>query len=486
MCSKRENRNRSAYRQRNRRGVSPIIATILLVAITVVIASVLYVLVSGYLHSSESAPQSVYLSSPVYSGSGTPADPYQVVFTSVTTSPGVSTADFGVKLVDGAGTQIPIAMLLTDVSGNTVATWSDSSVAWSTAVAVPSGASLTLVSGSVRLQGSGDNVDIYGLGSHSVSGGYSDLAMPTHLGMTAVPSVIATGTIYVNQTLPAGYSYATPEYVTINNGTAEKLPLVLTGEASAVWIQVANQTRQVGICVSGTCTSTVVFSNAHVSNTSASANTNTINNTIGWKQPITSQVWVVYTWQNYSVDTFTASGLSAGGLPNTVGNITWTNFDNPTCIPTSSCIKHSEANVSFGPNEVAVIGVPVGYAKTNLSISPLEINSTQTCTNQGCNYTQYNFIEWSGVVPGQSTLTLTSGHTIQFGTASAGVVAFGLVWIHTSVTSETTLGTFFADGNQFVQTAFVQFWYLWLLLIVGLLVYVGARGTGSRGRRRRH
>ncbi len=42
--------------RRSNKGVSPIIATILLVAITVVIAAVLYVIVSGYLHQSINPP----------------------------------------------------------------------------------------------------------------------------------------------------------------------------------------------------------------------------------------------------------------------------------------------------------------------------------------------------------------------------------------------------------------------------------------------
>jgi len=41
-------KNERSWRRKNRRGVSPIIATILLVAITVVLAAVLYVLISQY------------------------------------------------------------------------------------------------------------------------------------------------------------------------------------------------------------------------------------------------------------------------------------------------------------------------------------------------------------------------------------------------------------------------------------------------------
>jgi flagellin-like protein len=45
-----------SWRKGRKRGVSPIIATILLVAITVVLAAVLYVLISGLTHGTGSAP----------------------------------------------------------------------------------------------------------------------------------------------------------------------------------------------------------------------------------------------------------------------------------------------------------------------------------------------------------------------------------------------------------------------------------------------
>jgi archaeal type IV pilus assembly protein PilA len=45
-----------SWRKARKRGVSPIIATILLVAITVVLAAVLYVLISGLTHGAGSAP----------------------------------------------------------------------------------------------------------------------------------------------------------------------------------------------------------------------------------------------------------------------------------------------------------------------------------------------------------------------------------------------------------------------------------------------
>ncbi len=49
-------KNERSWRKARKRGVSPIIATILLVAITVVLAAVLYVLISGLTHGTGSAP----------------------------------------------------------------------------------------------------------------------------------------------------------------------------------------------------------------------------------------------------------------------------------------------------------------------------------------------------------------------------------------------------------------------------------------------
>ena len=48
--------NKRSWRKARKRAVSPIIATILLVAITVVLAAVLYVLISGLTHGPGNAP----------------------------------------------------------------------------------------------------------------------------------------------------------------------------------------------------------------------------------------------------------------------------------------------------------------------------------------------------------------------------------------------------------------------------------------------
>ena len=174
--------------RKNKRGVSPIIATILLVAITVVIAAVLYVLVSGYLKGTGSAPLTINLqslangkcsataNSPVPScapGTGG-ATNYYLSFSSVSASNGMTTNDFAFKIVNPGGSTVSYsgcALVWNSkvMSSYTTATgWDNSSV--------PVNASDNMVFiTTASLIGSGDNIQAVGLGSASVSGGYSGL-----------------------------------------------------------------------------------------------------------------------------------------------------------------------------------------------------------------------------------------------------------------------------------------------------------------------
>jgi len=96
-------------RRRNERGVSPIIATILLVAITVVLAAVLYVLVSGLTKTGVSTPYEfgmAYLSS-----AGTGKNYTEVL--SVTPTPGLVTSIFALKILTAGGTATAIGTIAT-------------------------------------------------------------------------------------------------------------------------------------------------------------------------------------------------------------------------------------------------------------------------------------------------------------------------------------------------------------------------------------
>jgi flagellin-like protein len=173
---------------RSRRGVSPIIATILLVAVTVVLAAVLYLLVSGMFSNSGSGTHPLYVGFPKETPStGTPPAVYYLF--AISPSPGMATNEFGVTLTTDSGVGIPVSAgvacvgpfmgcaapaaaggwyaVLVDSSGSALATYS--STGWNSTVPVPNSASLVLISNG-SLSGSGDVFGVYGLSGHTVSG----------------------------------------------------------------------------------------------------------------------------------------------------------------------------------------------------------------------------------------------------------------------------------------------------------------------------
>jgi flagellin-like protein len=186
------------WRNGRKRGVSPIIATILLVAITVVLAAVLYVLVSGLVHTGASTPYNVGMTT------ATPSNPaanvyYEVIPISPTS--GLTTAMFTlvVNNVNHVSTGTPIAAtaackvnaaLTTCVAGGTWAAgnWyvvlagqANSTVvsvysgSWSAnpgTIAVTPSEELVLVSYS-NYAGIGDQLAAVAAGGSSVSGSVS-------------------------------------------------------------------------------------------------------------------------------------------------------------------------------------------------------------------------------------------------------------------------------------------------------------------------
>jgi flagellin-like protein len=104
-------KNARSWRKGRKRAVSPIIATILLVAITVVLAAVLYVLISGLTHGTGSAPLGTNFSwgSPVNvtgvatTGCGTPSTAHNFCYSIEIAGSSVSTSNFILALRNTAG-----------------------------------------------------------------------------------------------------------------------------------------------------------------------------------------------------------------------------------------------------------------------------------------------------------------------------------------------------------------------------------------------
>jgi archaeal type IV pilus assembly protein PilA len=186
-----------AHRRKSKRGVSPIIATILLVAITVVLAAVLYVLVSGLTKTGASVPYQLGMSPSSQSGSG--ATWTDVIALSPTS--GLTTSAFGLKVttpsstvyptVAASGTGCSVAattnspssctgtaagwygVLVSPTTGYIVALWSGASAGWTyasgTTIALNNGYTLWVVT-PIQVAGSSYTLAAFSTGTSSVSG----------------------------------------------------------------------------------------------------------------------------------------------------------------------------------------------------------------------------------------------------------------------------------------------------------------------------
>jgi flagellin-like protein len=198
------------WKRKNGRGVSPIIATILLVAITVVLAAVLYILVTGLIGGSHSVTSSIgwslgsvstcTVTTPAADGTIT-VYPLTVASTTATistanfgvsitqsgsataTSPGAPTAATGSTCPDGATGCVPASAtawdaILTTAQGTVEASFGTGGTSgWYTPACAALGSPVTLSSGMILfvLQPSSDNfggatLTSFGLGGASITG----------------------------------------------------------------------------------------------------------------------------------------------------------------------------------------------------------------------------------------------------------------------------------------------------------------------------
>jgi flagellin-like protein len=155
------------WRKKGKRGVSPIIATILLVAITVVLAAVLYILISGLTKGPGNTP--------VSSGGGT------VYTMTITPSSGLTPASLNFEVTSSSGTILAsgTSIQIVGPNGCGLATYTFSTNAWAAGgtlpACVPAGTTTTILSSgeqfqltaSASLTGAGDKLVAIGTGSFS-------------------------------------------------------------------------------------------------------------------------------------------------------------------------------------------------------------------------------------------------------------------------------------------------------------------------------
>ena len=163
-----------SWRKARKRGVSPIIATILLVAITVVLAAVLYVLISGLTTGgANTVPIGTAFSfgkatqasnTNCAAGDKNPGSCYTIAVSSTGSSATTANIHWGV-LAAGAGVAFT-KVFLVDVSGNVLATYAGTTWTAGTAtLPVSLSSTQTLVLDFGATSASGDSFEAIGVGA---------------------------------------------------------------------------------------------------------------------------------------------------------------------------------------------------------------------------------------------------------------------------------------------------------------------------------
>jgi len=127
-----------SWRKARKRAVSPIIATILLVAITVVLAAVLYVLISGLTHGTGSAPLGTNFSW------GTPVNTTGVASTGCGATTTAHAFCYSIEIAGSSVTTSNFILALRNSAGATVA-WYPTAIAAGTAT-TPTASQIALIS----------------------------------------------------------------------------------------------------------------------------------------------------------------------------------------------------------------------------------------------------------------------------------------------------------------------------------------------------
>jgi archaeal type IV pilus assembly protein PilA len=168
-------RTQRRWRQKGRRGVSPIIATILLVAITVVLAAVLYILISGLTKAPGNTPlgSALAVGTPVASAGGT------VYTMTITPSSGLTPAGMNFEVTSSTGSILGVGTTVEvfGVTGCAVATYTFAGNSWAAGGAgtacVPAGTTTQVLTSGMQFQltasatqsGLGDKLVAIGVGS---------------------------------------------------------------------------------------------------------------------------------------------------------------------------------------------------------------------------------------------------------------------------------------------------------------------------------
>lgn len=310
------------------------------------------------------------------------------------------------------------------------------------------------------------------------------------------------GTLCLNQTLPAGTGVITglKEWVYLNNGsTLYYLPLKATGvSATTVTVTVANSSTNalagVSTLVWRQQTSQLKVSGNPTAPAASAANTGAANKTTSFYYAVSSasvfNAYLSYAWTNYTRFQFSASALNNAinvtlryTYSLVTGARTWLNSSHDMTAPT---VVAYSVMIGLGAN----FSVPASAANTTCGL----LTDCTTFTYKFTSYTVASMYDTSNVVPaygasvvpalvkGAGIFVTTFNVSSPSGTPGYGWVNFTVAYSNT--TTQNTLGGFFTGATNTWQTVFVDFWYLWLILVVVILTALVVSMRGRKDKRR--
>ena len=156
------------WRKKGKRGVSPIIATILLVAITVVLAAVLYILISGLTKGPGTTPLgTAFAWGQVGEGKITTTFYYNISIASASGGILANNLNFQVQTASGGIVAVTGTMTILNLAGASVATYNMATGAWTTGgtVTIASTQTFQLALTVPNTGISGDSLEAIGVGS---------------------------------------------------------------------------------------------------------------------------------------------------------------------------------------------------------------------------------------------------------------------------------------------------------------------------------
>lgn len=164
-------RPKRRWRQKAKRGVSPIIATILLVAITVVLAAVLYILISGLTKGPGNTPLGTALAV-APAKEQTKGTNYWYNFSVSSASGGLTWSDLVFQFQTSTGGIVTLAspaITVIGISGSNVATYTPATQVWTNGATSVSNQQQLVVQTTTNMESVGDVMVCLGSGSFSGS-----------------------------------------------------------------------------------------------------------------------------------------------------------------------------------------------------------------------------------------------------------------------------------------------------------------------------